>query len=779
MTNKSSHPYRKYVLSFWGLYVGGLILTIILFVSIANGNMGFMPSFSELENPEINEASQIISNDGVVLGQYFDRDENRVNVTFEEISPHMTNALVAIEDQRYYKHSGIDFRGLARVIIKSLLLGQDTGGGSTITQQLGKQLFPRENYQGKPIKFAMRKFKEWVIAIKLEKSFSKNEIIALYLNKFDFLNNGDGILTASRVYFNTTPSELQVEEAAMLAAMAKNPSAYNPRRFEENALARRNLVLGKMKTLDYIEPAIADSALSKDIVLDFQKVDHKVGLATYYRERLRSTLQEKKPKNKEAAAEWDANPIRGWLHKNFKKDGTPYDIYKDGLKIYSTLDSRMQRYAEEAVIEHIRDDLQPSIEREYRNLSNPPFDNTFSKKETDEFIRLARLYSERYRVHQLQKLSNDSIRKLFETPVEMRIFSWDGEIDTVMSPNDSIRYYKRFLRAGLMSVDPHNGQVRAYVGGIDYTHFQYDQVMQGRRQVGSIFKPFVYTLAMQHGYSPCYEIPNVPVQFKFVSATTGKDTIYEPKFSHHELYDGKMVTLKKGLAKSMNQVSAWVIKRYNPQAVIDLARKMGVQSPIDPVWPICVGSAELPVYEVVGAFTTFANKGIWIEPILVTRIEDKDGNLISTFQPREEEAISEFAAYKMLNLMQGVTEGDGTGIRLRFKYNFDNPIAGKTGTTNDNADGWFMGIVPDLVTGTWSGGEDMSIRFRNDQLGQGANMALPMWALYMQKIYADSTLNISKEDFEKPLNFDLDLDCERVNQKKINKEVIDDFDEDF
>jgi len=439
----------------------------------------------------------------------------------------------------------------------------------------------------------------------------------------------------------------------------------------------------------------------------------------------------------------------------------------------------MQKYAEEAVTEHIRDDLQPSIEREYRNLRRPPFDNNFNADEVENFIRLARLYSERYRVHKLQKISNDSIRTLFDTPVPMKVFSWKGDIDTVMTPNDSIRYYKRFLRAGMMSVSPSNGHVKAYVGGIDYSHFQYDQVMQGRRQVGSTFKPFVYTLAMQHGYSPCYEVPNVPVQFKFVSPYTGRDTIYEPKFSHVEEYDGKMVTLKTGLAKSLNQISAWVIKRYNPQAVINLVRKMGVKSPIEPVWPICVGAVELPVYEVVGAFTTFANKGIWIEPIMVTRIEDKDGNLISTFLPKEEEVIPEVAAYKMLNLMEGVTKDNGTGIRLRFKYNFTNPIAGKTGTTNNNADGWFVGIVPNLVTGTWSGGEDMSIRFRNDQLGQGANMALPMWALFMQKVYADSTLNVSKEGFVPPLNFDLDLDCDRVNRRGTNNRIRDDFDEDF
>ena len=740
-----------------------------------------MPSFADLENPEINQASQIISNDGVVLGQYFDQDDNRVNVSYSDISPFLIKALVAIEDERYYQHSGIDFRGLARVMVKSIILGQETGGGSTISQQLGKQLFPRENYSRQPIKFAIRKFREWVIAVKLEKSFAKEEIVALYLNKFDFLNNGDGILTASRVYFNTSPMDLKVEEAAMLAAMAKNPSAYNPKRFEERALGRRNLVLGKMKDLEYIDAVLADSVSSMDIVLDFQKVDHKLGLATYYRERLRKILQEKRPENNpEDATEWDANPYRGWLHKNFKKDGSKYDLYKDGLRIYSTLDSRMQRYAEEAVVEHIRDSLQYQIEYEYKSLRYPPFDNSFSKaKIENDIIRRGRLYSERYRVHRLQNLPNDSIRKLFNTPIEMRIFSWTGDIDTVMTPNDSIVYYKRFLRAALMSVDPHNGQVRAYVGGIDYKHFQYDQVMQGRRQVGSIFKPFVYTKAMMDGYSPCYEVPNVPVQFKYVSASTGRDTIYEPKFSHTEKYDGKMVTLKKGLAKSMNQISAWAIKRSNPQQVINLVRKMGIRSPIDPVWPICVGAAELPVYEVVGAFTTFANKGIWVEPIMIFRIEDKDGNMISTFQPREEEAISEFAAYKMLNLMEGVTQGDGTGIRLRNRYNFKNPIAGKTGTTNDNVDGWFVGIVPDLVTGTWAGGEDNSIRFRRDHRGQGANMALPMWALYMKKIYADSTLSISQGEFERPLNFNLDLDCDRVNNKTINHRNLDDFEEEF
>ncbi len=771
MAKEKSHPYRKYLFIFWGLFIAGAITLFILFALISKGKLGLMPSFSELENPQINLATQVISTDGVVMGKYYWGNENRTTVHFQDISPYMIDALVAVEDERFYKHAGIDFRGLLRVAIKTMLLGKDTGGGSTITQQLAKNLFPRERYKN-PIKFAIRKFREWVIAVKLEKSFTKEEIIAMYLNKYDFLYSAVGIESAARVYFNTTPAALSPEQAAMLAAMAKNPNLYNYKRFPEQARKRRDLVLRMMKNQGYLEPALADSLVLVEPELDYQKVDHKLGLATYFREWLRNTMQDAGPKNKE----WEEDPLRGWLHKNRKQDGSRYDLYRDGLKIYTTLDSRMQQYAEEAVVEHIRDDLQPYFDREIKSLRNPPFDNEFSRSQIDESMALTRSWSERYRVHRLQGLSRDSIDIMFNTPAEMTVFSWNNPegIDTLMTPNDSILYYKRFLRAGFLAVDPHTGFTKAYVGGVDYRYFQYDQIMQGKRQVGSIFKPFVYTLAMQHGYSPCYEIMNVPTSFEFMN--NGKPDIYTPKFSPTD-WDGQMVTLKRGLSKSMNQISAWVLKQFNPEEVINLTRKMGVKSEIYPGWPLCVGAAELPVYEVVGAFTTYANKGIWTQPIMVTRIEDKNGNVISTFRPKEEEAISEIAAYKMLNMMQGVSQANGTGIRLRFKYEFENPIAAKTGTTNDNADGWFVGIVPNLVGGAWAGAEEQRIRIQNDQMGQGANMALPIWALFMQKVYADSTLAISRDSFDPPLNFNLNLDCEALNKRTRANRIRDDFDD--
>lgn len=775
MAKEKSHSYRKYVWILWGVFIFGIISLVVLFSLISKGKLGFMPSFAELENPKINLATQVISEDGVVLGKYYWGNENRTTVHFQDISPYMIDAVVAIEDERFYKHSGIDFRGLLRVFVKSLILGQDTGGGSTITQQLAKNLFPRETYKN-PMLFAVRKFREWVIAIKLEKSFTKEEIIAMYLNKYDFLYSAVGIESAARVYFNTTPNALKPEQAAMLAAMAKNPNLYNFKRNPEIAEKRRNLVLTMMKEQGYLNPVLADSLIHTPTHLDYQRVDHKLGMATYFREWLRNTMQQNRPGNEE----WETDAIRGWLRKNFKPDGSRYDLYRDGLKIYTTINSRMQRYAEEAVSDHIGLDLQPSFEREFKNMRNAPFDNEFTNAQVEESMALTRGWSERTRVHRLQGLSNDSIKKLFNTPVEMTVFSWEKPegIDTIMTPNDSIIYYKKFLRAGFLAVDPLTGFTKAYVGGIDYRYFQYDQIMQGRRQVGSIFKPFVYTLAMQHGYSPCYEIANVPTSFEYIKPNGVLDT-YTPKFSTVAELGGQMITLQQGLSKSMNQASAWVIKQFNPEAVIDLVRKMGVKSPIDPYWPICVGAVELPVYEVVGAFTTFANKGIWVQPIMVTRIEDKNGNVITRFKPKVEEAISEEAAYKMIKMMEAVTVYPGTGSRLRAKYEFKNPIAGKTGTTNDNADGWFVGVVPNLVAGAWSGAEEQRIRIQNNHIGQGANMALPMWAMFMQKVYADSTLGISQGEFEPPLNFNMNLDCNAVKRKNIVKKARDDFDDDF
>jgi penicillin-binding protein 1A len=745
---------------------------------ISKGLLGFMPSFDVLENPKLIEATQVISEDGVPLGAYFSEDENREIVPFKRISPHMINAIVSIEDQRYYKHSGIDFIGLMRVIVKSVILRQDTGGGSTITQQLAKNLFPREDSLS-TIGFAVRKFREWVIAVKLEKTFTKEEILALYLNKLSFVNNAQGIQTASWVYFNKDAGHLEIHEAAMLAGMAKNPSLYNPLRFGlKNTLPRRNTVLDKMKARGYADAATVARAKSLDLGLNFHRVDHKMGRATYFREYLRGVLMEKRPSSSAGAAAWEANPLRGFCYKHLKADGTPYNLYRDGLRIYTTIDSRMQQYAEEAVVEHLKKDLQPTFDRELRRLRHTPFSNNATEEDIARSMNGAMGWSERYRVLKKQGLSDTEIRKLFTTPTQMTVFSWKGEIDTVLTPMDSIKYYKRYLRSAFMAITPQTGYVKAYVGGPDYRYFQYDQIMQGKRQVGSVFKPFVYTVAMENGLSPCQEVPNVSVVF------TGnfngiEGNSYEPQFSDAKELDGQMVTLRTGLSKSLNQISAWVMKQYNPEAVIEVARKVGIKSEIEPVIPICVGAVDLPVYEVAGAFTAFANKGIWVEPIMVTRIEDKNGNLLATFSTHEEVAMSEETAYKMLYMMEGVTSTEGTARRLRNKYEFTNPIAGKTGTTNNYADGWFVGMVPNLLGAAWTGAEDKMVHFTNHDNGQGANMALPIWAIFMKKVYADPSLNVSQEAFERPLALTEPLDCDGQQPQgpKPGKRKKSDFDD--
>lgn len=739
-----------------------------------------MPSFDVLENPKLIEATQVISEDGMPLGTFFSPQENREIIPFERISPYMVDAIIAIEDQRYYRHSGIDFIGLLRVMVKSLILRQDTGGGSTITQQLAKNLFPREDSLS-TVGFAVRKFREWVIAVKLEKTFTKEEILALYLNKLSFVNNAEGIQTAAGVYFNKDASQLEIHEAAMLAGMAKNPSLYNPLRFGlKNTLPRRNTVLDKMKDRGFADAVMVAKAKSLDLQLDYHRVDHKVGRATYFREYLRGVLTERRPQNPTAAAAWEADPLRGFCYKHLKQDGTPYNLYRDGLRIYTTIDSRMQQYAEEAVVEHLKKDLQPTFDRELRRFRNTPFSNTASEEDISRSMNSAKGWSERYRVlKKEQDLSEEEITRQFNTPAPMSIFSWKGEIDTLMTPMDSIKYYKRYLRSAFIAITPQTGYVKAYVGGPDYRYFQYDQIMQGKRQVGSVFKPFVYTVAMENGLSPCYQVPNVSVSF--IGNFNGVEgNSYEPQFSDTKELDGQMVTLRTGIAKSLNQISAWVMKQYNPEAVIEVARKLGIKSPIEPVIPICVGAVDLPVYEVAGAFTAFANKGIWVEPIMVTRIEDKNGNLLASFSTHEEVAMSDETAFKMLYMMEGVTSTEGTARRLRNKYEFTNTIAGKTGTTNNYADGWFVGIVPNLVGVAWTGAEDKMVHFQNHDNGQGANMALPIWALFMKKVYADSTLSVSQEPFERPLYMSEPLNCDGMQgdgekQGKRKKSDFDDF----
>lgn len=775
-TNLKKH--KVYIKIFWILIIASIVSVITIFTLIATGNFGFMPSFEELENPTSKIATRIITDDGVEIGTFY-QGENRSLINYPDISPYMIDALLAIEDIRYRKHSGIDFRGLGRVAIKSVLLSRNTGGGSTITQQLAKNLYRRDSSYT-TINFVFRKFKEWVIAVKLERSYTKEEIIAMYLNQFDFLNNAVGIKTAARVYFNTSPAELNIEQSAMLAALHKNPSFYNPLRFAERVISRRNLVLSKMCEYKMITQELCDSLSLKDLDLDYKRVDHKLGLAPSFRQYLRITMTMRSGKFGFDQKEWDNNPLYGWCHKHTKPDGTPYNIYRDGLRIYTTIDSRMQEYAQESLREHLKEELQPQFNTELRWRRNPPYPDDVSREKIEELLTSSMKGSERYNVLKNNNVRLDTIIKRFRTSMDMNVFSWEGYIDTTMTPWDSLRYYKKFLRGGLITMVPQTGYVKAYVGSIDFQHFQYDQVNSGINQVGSIFKPFLYTLAYENGYSPCTEVSNVPVTFKTFTPQ-GRDTTYTPKYSSTINWDGKMVPLSLGLAKSLNQISAWIMREFNPQAVIDIARKMGVRSDrMEPYYPLCVGTAEMKLSEITRAFSTFANKGFYVEPVYVSRIEDKNGNVIEEFKTKKEVAISEITAYKMLKTMEGVTQaGFGTGRRLRRVYEFDFPIAGKTGTTNKNTDGWFVGITPDLITGVWTGGEGALIRFKSDVLGQGANMALPVYGRLMQKILADSTLHISTLEFESPEGYDYDRDCYLIRREQERKRRGGIIDEEF
>ncbi len=762
---KKKKKIKKIIRILWILLITPIISVILLFYLISKGQMGFMPSIEELANPKSVLATEIISSDNKVLGSYF--KENRTKVEYNDISPNIINALIATEDSRFYEHSGIDYKSLGRVIFKTIIGGnQNAGGGSTVTQQLAKMLFPRERNQTK-IQIAFRKLREWVIAVKLEKYYTKEEILAMYLNKFDFLNLAVGIKSASQIYFNETPASLRIEQAAMLVGMAKNPSLFNPLRRPDTVLHRRNVVLSQMKKYHYIDKASFDSLKVLPLKLDFHKADHKEGIAQYFREYLRLALTTHKPKKEnywnhqqyyEDSLEWENNPLYGWCNKNTKPDGTNYDIYSDGLKIYTTVNYKMQTYAEEAMTEHLGGYLQKQFFKEKKNSKKAPFASNVSQKEIETIERNAIKQSERYRVLKKNHMSKDSIDIIFNTPIKMSIFSWKGDIDTIMSPLDSIKYYQYYLRSGFMSVEPQTGYVRAYVGNINFKHFQFDMVKLGHRQVGSTFKPFIYTLAMQNGFSPCYKIPNIPVTFDMPDGQPA----YTPKFSTAkwtEKTNGKMITLKYGLGHSLNQISAWVLKKFSPQAAIKIARSMGIVSPIDPYPSLCVGIPEVTLYEMVGAYTSFADKGVFTKPIFVTRIEDKDGNVIASFKAHKKEAISEQTAYLMIEMMRGVVRF-GTSVRLRYKYGLTNDIAGKTGTTNNNSDGWFIGITPRLIAGAWVGGEVRSIHFNSTNLGGGHSMALPIYALFMQKVYADSTLGYSKEDiFEKPEYMNVETDC--------------------
>ena len=762
--------YWKFFVIFWSVVLVGIIGVFVFFWLISAGKLGFMPTFEELENPNNRFASEVYFADGPIMNRYFEK-ENRKYIEYREIPQSVIDALIATEDVRFYDHSGVDVRGLFRVAKGLLTANTSAGGGSTISQQLAKMLFPRESDLN-VFELAIRKFREWVIAVRLEKSYTKEEILTMYLNKYDFLNLAVGISSAADIYFQVPLDSLKVEQAAMLIGMAKNSSYYNPVRRPELTLNRRNVVLSQMYKYDKITREECDSLKKLPLGLNFKRVDHKEGLATYFREYLRLFMTANKPDRKRYrdlsqfrldSVAWETNPLYGWCKKNVKVDGSHYDLYSDGLKIYTTLDSRMQKYAEEAVREHLSQDLQPLFDKEKVKKLRPPFSNDMTPAEIEEVLDRSIRQSERYRVLSKQGMSFDEIRKTFDQPLEMQVFTWSGIRDTVMTPLDSIKHYKSFFRSGFMVMQPQTGYIKAYVGGPDYRYFMYDMVSAGKRQVGSTIKPILYTLAMQEGLGPCDKVPNIPQTFIL---PTGEPWSARGGTKRQ----GEMVTLRWGLANSENNISAWVLKQFTPEAVAQMAHKMGITSFIDPVPSVFLGTAEITVKEMVAAYSIFANKGVYNSPLPVCRIEDKYGNVLQEFRPESREVITENTAYLMCNLLEGVVNS-GTGVRLRYKYKLTNPMGGKTGTTQQHADGWFIGVTPDLVGGVWVGAEDRSIHFQNLANGQGANMALPIWAKFLLKAYADPRLKMSDRPFDRPAGINKRLDCDETISEAEVKEM--------
>lgn len=741
------NDFSKYIKWFWITILGGTLSVILLFLLASWGAFGPLPTFEELENPEANLATEVISIDGKTLGKYF--KENRTPVQFKDLPTNLLEALVATEDERFYDHSGIDFKATLRAIVK---LGKD-GGGSTITQQLAKLLFTGEGSKNLPERI-LQKFKEYVIAVQLERQYTKQEILTMYLNKYDFINLAVGIRSASRIYFGKEPIDLTVSESAMLVGMLKNASLYNPLRRPERVKNRRNTVLGQMYKNEFISEVEKDSLIKQDLGLDINRESHSDGIATYFREYLRDVM-------------------KGWIKNNPKPDGTKYNLHRDGLKIYVTIDSRMQKYAEEAMDEHMSN-LQRVFDKEQKRNRTAPFYD-IDKEKIANTINLAMKRSNRWRRMKKNGASEKEILASFDEKTDMKIFSWKGEIDTILTPKDSILYYKQILRSGLMSVEPQTGHVKAWVGGFNYKHFQYDAVKQQKRQVGSTFKPFVYASAInQLKLSPCFKLPNIP--YTIPKEKYGMPEDWTPK-NADDKYGGEL-TLKEALAGSVNVVTANLIDRVNPKTVVALAKSAGIKSKIPEVPAIALGSVDLSLYEMVGAYATFANKGLQIEPMMLLKIEDKNGTVLEQFIPNSKEVLSDESAYVVINLLEGVTQS-GSGIRLRGKwgkypdnvatgypYEFTNPIAGKTGTTQNQSDGWFMGMVPNLATGVWVGGEDRATHFAGITFGQGATMALPIWGLYYKKLYADSKLNISQEDFERPENLSIDVDCGKTSDEE-------------
>ncbi len=743
MTKKTpktgAHKITKWI---WKLFFGRLVFSFLVFLLASLGVFGQLPTFEELENPESNLATEVISIDGKTLGKYY--RENRTPVKFSELPENLIQALVATEDERYYEHSGIDFQGTARAALK---FGKD-GGASTITQQLAKMLFTK-TASNNIFKRLNQKVKEWVIAIRLEKQYTKNEIITMYFNKYDFGHAAVGIRSASRIYFGKEPNELDIEQSAMLVGMLKNSSLYNPMRRSALVEQRRNVVLKQMVRSEFINEKVKDSLQKLPLELDINLEGHSDGTATYFREYVREFM-------------------RKWISKNPKPNGESYNIYRDGLKIYVTLDSRLQHNAEEAMTEHLTNLQQIFYKQQKSNKTAPFYD--LEEEQIASTMKSAMKRSDRWRKMKAQGASIKDIEASFYVETPMRVFSWKGDIDTVLTPYDSIRYNKYILQSGLLSTDPSTGHVKAWVGGIDYKHFQYDHVKQGKRQVGSTFKPFLYATAInQLGLSPCDEFPNTPYTIPAGKYHLAED--WTPRNAGDEY--GGLRSLKSALANSINVISANLIDKTTPQNVVKMAKNLGVESDLIAVPSIALGTVDLSLYEMVGALNTFANKGMYVKPMMLLRIEDKNGTILEEFMPETKEVLSESIAYTTINLMEGVTRY-GSGVRLRtsgakypdnvatgYPYQFDNPIAGKTGTTQNQSDGWFMGLVPNLSTGVWVGAEDRSVHFVDLSRGQGASMALPIWALYMKRNYADEDLNISKEAFEEPENFSINLDCSK------------------
>lgn len=741
---------RWIVIALWALFVAVSVGVYCLFNAISKGRIGYMPPIEELQNPKDKLASEIYSADMVPIGRYYLEQGNRISIDYDQISQPMIDALLATEDVRFYEHSGVDFKALLRAVVKRGVLRQKSaGGGSTITQQLAKLLYSptagnvKERLFQKPI--------EWVIAVQLEYFYTKEEIVNMYLNKFDFLFEAVGLQSAATIYFGKTPKELTVEDAAVLVGMCKNPRLYNPILYPDRSLERRNVVLDQMYKAGYLSLAERDSLQALPIETHFTRISHEAGIAPYFREHIRQMMTAREPDRKnyrgwqrqqfvDDSIAWATNPLYGWCRKNRKADGSPYNLYTDGLKIYTTIDTRMQAYAEAAVAEHLGGHLQPRFEEEKRNSPYGPFTEDLTPDEVEAIMNRAKEQSERYRVLKANDATDEEIDLSFSTPVPMRLFSWKGPLDTTMTPMDSIRYCKTLLRTGMMSVDTRSGHVKAYVGGIDYRNFKFDMVSDSRRQVGSTIKPYLYTLAMEEGYSPCDLAPNV--QPNIFDRATGE--VWSPRNSTNER-TGEYVTLRWGLSKSVNWISAYLMSRLSPQSLVRLMHSFGIRGYIDPVMALCLGSADVSVEEMVTAYTAFSNHGLRIDPIYVSRIEDNFGNVITDFAPQVSEVFSESTYLKMLPMMCDVID-HGTGIRLRYRYGIKAQMGGKTGTTNNNSDGWFMGFTPSLATGVWVGGEERSIHFDKMADGQGANTALPIYALYIQKVYADSTLMYTPAD---------------------------------